>query len=108
MTLTPVTPVTFHELQVVRDGWQILSSTTVFIPLSEEDEIFYSQQPNTTVGESLVGDYVPQEIRRRLSNEGGEYRWVCTSDTQTWETEISESITIDSEIVWRSSYITQR
>lgn len=102
------TPITFHNYQKSGDGWQTQSSTTEFLVLSEEDEEYYYNQQNCYVGDYSVFERIPKEIRGRLESEGGRYEYQATSDTQTWETEVSEVVLIDEKVVWENSYTEQR
>ena len=102
------TPITFHNYQKSGDGWQTQSSTTEFLILSDEDEEYYYNMGNCYVGDYGVFERIPKEIQGRLESEGGKYHWSATSDTQTWETEVSEVVLIDEKVVWENSYTEQR
>lgn len=102
------TPITFHNYQKSGDGWQTQSSTTEFLILSEEDEEYYHNQQNCYIGDFDILKRMPKEIQGRLESEGGRYEYQATSDTQTWETEVSEVVLIDEKVVWENSYTEQR
>ena len=102
------TPITFHHFQKSGDGWQQQSAETIFLHLTEEDEEYYYREQNCCVGDYGIQKRIPKEIFDRLEKEGGKYFWSSTSDTQTWETEVSEHVTINGECVWDNSYTEQK
>lgn len=102
------TPITFNHFQKSGDGWQELSSTTEFVTLSEEDEEYYYNQQNCYVGDFSIQERMPKEIFDLLEKEGGKYEYQSNSDTQTWETEVSEWVRIHNVVVWENHYTEQR
>ena len=104
MTTLIHTPVTRNFFQVSTDTSQTQSAQTVFEIMSPQDEEYYYSQQNYCVGQTIFSEDVPDDIIERLYNEGGVYDWQSCSDTRTWETYVSEHITINGECVWENFY----
>ena len=102
------TPITFNYFQRSGDGWQEMSSTTEFVTLSEDDEEYYYSQQNCYVGDFSSQERMPKEIFNLLEKEGGKYEYQSNSDTQTWETKVSEWVLIHNVVVWENHYTEQR
>ena len=91
-----------NHLQTSGTGWQTCSASLVM----EQGDYYdlcelYRRDQNVYVGDESLLDGVPEEIKNQLYLFGGSVEWSESSNTETWETEVTHVvINHNGEVLW--------
>ena len=66
---------------------------------------FYRRDQNVNVGDEALLEGVPEEVKKQLYLFGGSAYWSESSNTETWETEVSHVVyDHNGETIWEDGY----
>lgn len=91
-----------NHLQTSGTGWQNNSATMVM----EQGDYYdlcklYRRDQNVYVGDESLLDGVPEDIKNQLRLFGGSVEWAESSNTETWETEVTHVVyDHNGEVLW--------